>query len=258
MRLGVDSFDSLAAHVGYCLENIQHPNCTMQHAGRFYEEAAEALRCHAILRLLIDANPQGFASDLVMSGHARRAWLKRCRASHYEDGFLALARTGSMFDALAADEVALAGEIFAHSPEAWRRGDEYEDDFRYQRYLGLRLSGASDAACAAELDRFDVAAESAGARLAVCQALQLRDSPAFAKAFAALLDERSAEIAEDGARAEEELNVAIEAQVFVEGVALLKLARRLGVEVAVEYPMCPALALLPGVHASPPDEFTLA
>ena len=97
-------------------------NMTLELAGRFYEEAAEALRAHAILRLLVDADGNGFSNDLVMSGHARRAWLRRCARDQYADYFLALSRSGSMFDAMAGDDFQLAAEIFRLSPAASARG----------------------------------------------------------------------------------------------------------------------------------------
>ena len=57
MPFDESTFDELAQEVAFCLANIRHPACTMQHAGRSYEDAAEALRAHAILRLLVDGNP---------------------------------------------------------------------------------------------------------------------------------------------------------------------------------------------------------
>ncbi len=256
VRIDESGFDGLAAHVAFCLENIRHPRCTLAEAGRFYEEAAEALRAHAILRLLIDADGDGFSNDLVMSGQARRAWLRRCARQQYADYFLALSRSGSMLDAIAGDDFPLAVEIFGLSPTALREGDEYEADFAWQRFLGLRIAGAPPAEIDAALAVFDAAVEGAGARLAVAKGLRSRDAEGFDEAFRALLAEREVENEEDAATAEEEVAAAAGAQVFVEGVAVLKLARHIGIPTADEYPMCPTLALLPRQPATPDDEFS--
>jgi hypothetical protein len=250
------AFGILAENVAFCLGNIRHPSCTMQHAGRFYEEAAEALRAHAILRLLIDANGDGFSNDLVMSGQARRAWLRRCTRHQYADYFLALSRSGSMLDAVAGDDLALAAEIFGLSPAAFRPGDEYPDDFCWQRFLGLLAAGAPTAELDAAIAALDAAAEGAGARLAAARALRAREAEAFDEAFRALLAERGAENEENAGPAEEEVTVAAGTQVFIEGIAVLKLARQLGIRIQPEYPMCPTLALLPRKPAAPADEFS--
>lgn len=254
IRLGEESFEELEGEVAFCLENIRHPACTMQIAGRFYEEAAEALRAHAILRLLVDGDGAGFSNDLVMSGHARRAWLRRCARDGYADAYLALSRSGSMLDAVAGDDLALAGEIHGLSPTRFRKGDEYEDDFAWQRFLGL-LAGAKAAELDGALSALEAAVEGAGARLAVAKALRGRKGDEFDDAFRALLVEREAENKEDAALADEEVPVAAGALVYVEGIAVLKLARREGLPIAGEYPMCPTIALLPRKAATPPDEF---
>jgi hypothetical protein len=105
------------------------------------------------------------------------------------------------------------------------------------------------------LARFDVAAEGEGPRLAVCQALDAGDADAFEDAFGNLLRARELENEEDKARAAEEAAVAVGTKVFVEGIAVLTLARRAGIPIARDYPMCPMLALLPTNPATPPDEF---
>jgi hypothetical protein len=253
IQLGDQSFETLAGEIAFCLENIRVPGCTMDVAGRFYEEAAEALRAHAILRLLVDGDPNGFSNDLVMSGQSRRGWLRRCARQNYADYFLALSRSASMVDAMAGDDFLLAEEILALSPTAFRPGDEYEDDFYWQRFLGLHLgtvpSADADAALAA------LAENAKGARVALAKALRSHDAEGFDEAFRDFLAEREAENAEDEALADEDAAVAAGTQVFVEGVAVLKLARKLGLEVADEYPMCPTLAFLAKKPATPADEF---
>jgi hypothetical protein len=254
-RFSDADFDTLAEHLQFCLDNIRHPECTLEEAGRWYEEAAQTMRGHAILRLLIDADPDGFANDLVMSGQARRGWLRRCQREKYEDHFLALSRSGSLVDCIAADDTTLAAEILRLSPSSFRKGDEYEDDFWYQRLLGQLAAGAPVAERQKSLDALGRVADPDSARLAAATALAGPDARAFPEAFTALLRERGAENTEDEGLAQEDVGRALETKVFVEGVAVLKLARKAGIPTEQEYPMCPEMALGPHVPADPPDEF---
>jgi hypothetical protein len=255
LRIDEKAFDLMAEQVAFCLANIRHPACTIQHAGRFYEEAAEALRAHAILRLLVDANPDGFSNDLVMSAQARRGWLRRCARHQHADYFLALSRSGSMLDAVAANDLPLAAEIFALSPVSFRQGDEYPDDFWWQRFVGLLVSGAAPGEVETSLEALAIETEGKGARLSVGKALRTYDDEAFGEAFEALLAERKAENEDDASLAEEQVEFAVGSKVFIEGVAILRLARQAKISFQSEYPMCPALALLPSKPATPPDEF---
>ena len=189
-RITEQDFEEHESQVAFCLGNIRYPQPHLEVAGRFYEEAAEVLRAHAILRLLVDADGNGFSNDLVMSGHARRAWLRRCARDQYSDYFLALSRSGSMLDAMAGDDLQLAAEIFRLSPTAVRPGDEYEDDFFWQRSLGLLLTGAPRPELDGALAALANAAE--GARPALANALGVRDPAAFGEAFQSFLEEREA------------------------------------------------------------------
>jgi hypothetical protein len=243
LRFGEESFEELAAEVGFCLDNIRHPDCVIKHAGRFYERAAECLRAHAILRVLFDAKPEKFSNDLVMSGQARRGYLRRCRADGFSDHYGARARTGSLLDALAAGDFELATDIAQLSPDRFQAGDEYEDDFCYQLFLGSCAAGEPAASRTAVLARFGaVLGNASPTRFEVCRAIDARSANDFAEAFEALLRERKAEVAKDGA-VKEDLVAAIGAQIFVEGVALLKVARREGIAVHDEYPACPQMIL---------------
>jgi hypothetical protein len=252
-----EHFEELEGEIFSCIENIQHPECTLAEAGRFYEEAQEALRAHAILRLLVDADRDGFSTDLVLSGYARRAYLRRCAQRQYADYFLASSRSGALLDALAADAADLVGELVRAAAPDWRQGDEYEDDFCYQRLLGLLATGAPAAEIDALLTRFVGVADGDGARLAVCRALRDGDTAAFDTAFAELLLLRDQEVEADKDLAEESVAAALGSQLFVEGIAVLKLAQLRGIRVAREYPGCPILALRPGKRATPADEFAI-
>ena len=256
LQFSDDSLEDLKEDVDLCVDNLQDPACTLDYAGRFYEEASEALRAHAILSLLIRADSAGFSSGLVMSGYARRAFLRRCLQQHYEDFYLALSRSGSILDAVAGNDFSLASEIFGLSPYAFRKGDEYEDDFHWHRILGLLFTGAPQEQLDAALGALDAAADGGGERLDVAKALHTRNAEAFDEAFRVLISAQQAANAEEDA-ADEEPAAAAGVYVFIEGIAVLKIARRLGIQIEPEYPLCPTLALLDGPPMQPGDEFAV-
>lgn len=256
MKISEELFEALEAQIDFCIDNIRHPDCNLVEAGRFYEEASEHLRAHAILRILIDANAKGFSNDLVMSGHARRAFLRRCRATNHWNYYSALGRSGALSDAVAAGDFDLAREVFLLSQQEMRSGDEYEDDFCFNRFMGLCVLGAGDNELDALLARYESAAEGdASARFEFCRALRNHDGEGLDEATRGLIRARQHEIEEERLIHSEDLSVAIGCYVFVEGVALLKLARRRGLPVALEYPLCPAMSLGKGELARPVDEF---
>ncbi|HSN97578.1 MAG TPA: hypothetical protein VLS89_04735, partial [Candidatus Nanopelagicales bacterium] len=62
-RIDASSIDLLMDDVILAAESLQHPDCTMQMAGRFYEEATDALRAVAILSLLLNADVDDFRAN---------------------------------------------------------------------------------------------------------------------------------------------------------------------------------------------------
>jgi len=89
-------------------------------------------------------------------------------------------------------------------------------------------------------------------RVGVCKALIEADSEGFAQAFHALLLARQGEIDEGVARGEiEELAVVTQRHVYIEGLAMLRLAQARGIATESEYAFCPSLARQPMVEPFP-------
>jgi hypothetical protein len=91
-------------------------------------------------------------------------------------------------------------------------------------------------------------------RLAVLEAIAARSAEIFEQAFAALLRGRELEIAANIQRGElEEPHVMADRNVFIEGLAILKLADRLGIPTADEYQFCPSIARQPMTKPMPEE-----
>ncbi len=228
-------------------------------AGPLYEEFVENMRAHAILYLLVDAKPEKFFQDLIVSAFAWRHYLRRCAENHYRDYCSALSRFDAFFDALAGDHISLAVELVELGPRDWMQGDEYEEDFCWVRFLGV--FAAQGNAAGPELDQLLARAETSlqglsSGRLEVCRALRAGDSDAFATAFAELALGWEKESEAVALRAEEEAVIAAGTQVFVEGLAVLRLAQRIGISVEQPFRGCPPLAQRPRRNPPIADPFT--
>jgi hypothetical protein len=222
--------------------------------GASFEEAAQQFQAIGCCNLLLNMDPEGLYRNLVFSAYGRLYYLKRSRSESVEnDLHLAISRNESFFDALAAGRLDLAREIVELSPRVWIPDGEYEDDFCYyaffHQFIG-RFEQSAREPLAAGLDRFEEVLDGAPSpRLDVCRAFLTGSAEDFGPAFQMLLDERSDWFAEHAKFAAVDMTFAPRKAVFVEGLALLWIADRVGFPTLEEYPMCPKAA------RRPPDGF---
>jgi hypothetical protein len=160
-----------------------------------------------------------------------------------------------LFDAIACRYWDGAAAIAEASRMSWNPDYEYEDDFLYVRFVIEFALHRNPHAAQRSLERYaEVLDGPADARLEVCQALLASDAAAFDEALVRLLDERDERvqgfirrgaISDDAAR--------WLAHVSVEGLALLAIAEREGLETAEHYLHCPAVARRPSPWCYDPD-----
>ncbi len=228
----------------------------MAEVGDTFEDVAKNLEALGCCKLLLELDVDRFHRDLVWAGYARRYFLKRSQVEQHVDFHHARSRCNSFFCAIAAGDIALAAEIGALSPEAWMPDGEYEEDFAYFRFVHLLLAGADPGQTAPLVEQIETVQGKPSPRLSVVQAFQAGDAAAFEAAFTALADARNDQ-------ADAQLDAFMgdpsyrpRASVFVEGLALLRLAelRRLGPK-RREYPRCPYAARATRVSPQPEDIF---
>ncbi|QSQ22278.1 immunity 49 family protein [Pyxidicoccus parkwayensis] len=204
-------------------------------------------RAAGIAHLLAYADGATFRQHLLRSGEARRQLLQLARQQGRPvNRFTATGNYGPLCDALAAGADETARDIARLSFTEHVRRDEYEDDFHYARFLGWLVAGDEAQRAEAEgfLDAFErVLQGESSPRLDLCRALMAHEQEGLDSALKALLEERERHFhAKAKSWSVKDEHYETERFVFVEGLALLRLAERRGLSVQAEYLFMPGLA----------------
>lgn len=224
--------------------------------GDVYEAAAVCFQAVGCSNLLISADKGGFYKNLIWAGFTRRHFLKRSVAERGTDDFhLARSRCESFFCAVAAGDLPLALEIGDLSPRGWMPDGEYDDDFSYHFFLYLLLKGGDAQPRAAALEKFEEALQGVESpRFDICKALHAVSAAEFEAAFRALIEERVAWAEDGGDLFSDDATFAPRSHIFVEGLALLRIAENLRIEPRQrEHAMCPLIARGAPLAARPDD-----
>ena len=241
--------DPLSWETAFWMSGVHSPRYPLDQLGSLSLEVSEKLRGMAIIVLLTKGDTDTFYHNLIRSGMARETYLRRCAESGLlDDHHRAAGRYEPFLDAVAAGDFVLARRIAQLSPVEWMEEHEYEDDYCYARSLFAFASEPPDNdLIPGLLARFEAFLERQGsARLAILRALLEKSQIDFDVAFDDLLRERTARIRADIARGQFEKPARVaQRKVFVEGLALLRLADARGLETEPEYIYCPALARKP-------------
>jgi hypothetical protein len=235
----------VAYDIAFWLTALRNPAYPLQQLGEVCIDAQAKLRTAAIIALLSKGDADTFSHNLVRSGRCRVTYLQRVQASGGSEHHDASSRIEPFFDAVAAADFALARQIAALSPREWRRGHEYEDDFCHAQLAFAVIAPAADVARTEALfERWEQVLDGQpDARLPVLRALARRDGAAFEPAFEALLDAHAAQIQAERERARiEEPGLIAGWQLWVDGLALLRMATQLKLPTQDEYRWCPSLA----------------
>ncbi|WP_158623825.1 Imm49 family immunity protein [Corallococcus llansteffanensis] len=197
------------------------------------------LRLAGIGTLFLTGTPEVFHQRLKQSGEAFAWFLQGAEVLSKQTG-----STLPFFDAIAAGDMATAGEVAREARHSWAQGEEYEEDFLFVEFLMQRFFlGASQDTCERLLARYEQALQGAeDIRLPLCQALVTRDAEGFEESLKGFLSERDDRF-ESNANSESPERLATEALLSVEGLALVRLAEREGFPLAEDYLHVPSVAL---------------
>jgi len=237
----------------FWLAGIYDPDYPLDELGELSIEVCTKLRALACYRLLKNGRTNSFYHNLIRSGLVRMKYLERCsEVGALDDHFRGSGRYAPLCDAIAANDFSLAGRIIAQSPVEFMRGHEYEDDYCYAQILHGVITGQEERTpdLLAQFERYLEA--NVNGRYLVAMALTQRDQTRFDLAFDLLLSDREQEIAADIERGQVESPHVITARrVFVEGLAISRLAEKMGLQTQDEYLFCPSIARVPMTEPFP-------
>jgi len=207
---------------------------------REIQEMTTVYRQRGVCSLLLHGTAEHFHINMMQSAAAFIFFLQGCA----EDEKVT-SQVKPFLDALCGGYMDAADAIARNSRQSVNPDSEYEEDFLYASFLLNMVSFPSSAdRCQALVDKFE-AVHTAGdaTRLEICRSLLANDSAAFNAALAVLLEtrrERLAAMVERGALSEE---LASWLQPFAsEGLALIRIAERLGVATEDHYTHVPEQA----------------
>jgi hypothetical protein len=252
-----DYKEPLAYDAAFWLAGLHNPDYPIEQLGRLALEVSEKLRSLAIMALLTAGNSDLFYHNLDRAGRAWECFLRQVhRKQAFAEHHWCCGRYLPLMDTIAAADFDLARRLAELAPREFREEHEYEDDFTYAQMLH-RLAGliGSEGELLPLLHALEgLIGDEQKPRFEICQALVQHDQTIFDTAFADLLRGRAREIAESKARGQlEEPCVAAQRSVYIEGLALLRLAERRGLRTETEYSYCPSLARVP-MRTPFPDE----
>lgn len=252
-----ETFDDALAIANFLIDHIRAAT-SVKTIGEPCVELSSYYRALGICELLIECDVDAFFHFLIHGALTRKYYLARCaREGMLDEPERRASLLDPFFDAVAANQLGLAGEIAALSASS--RVEDFEDDidFACARAAHALLSPVGSPDLRAAIDGYEAALGGDGdERLAVYRAIDGRDERAFAEAFPALIeahDERMAKL-ESSIRSNESTYLP-NSHVFIEGLALLRIAERAGMRTEREYPRCPGPARLSTYRPFAPASF---
>lgn len=202
-------------------------------------------RVLGVCRFLAHADAEGLHDGLRQAGEARVELLRYRSTQRYSfNGYTASSRYLPLCCAVAAGADDVAEEIVHRSSTTLVKGEEDEADFAYAMVLHwLTFQKKTPRPDAALATLGELLGESSP-RCAVATALVDADDKSFRPAFDALLEEWVTLMDEVTPLERGEMYRA-DAGLFVEGLAIARLAVRLGLRPKKEYRFVPSLARVP-------------
>lgn len=241
--------EELAVSIEFDLEDVG-PERSVLEVGNLCEQIAYSYRSLAICNLLWDGDTDEYYHNLIRSAQIKLNYLHRCHNENFVDNPRLIASSNeSFFDAVAAGQFDLAKKIGDLCAAEWDSDYEYADDYYYSSFLfqfvnfddSVRnklnqiIRGLSEALDGEDSSRFDI-----------CKAFLDGDQDCFDDAFNRFLDERVAQIEKDEKTGiGEEMTFQIERHVSIEGLGILRIAKKMGFVFENEYLFCPSIALVP-------------
>ncbi|WP_164009785.1 Imm49 family immunity protein [Pyxidicoccus trucidator] len=218
---------------------------------------AFSYRILGLCALLRDMDGERFARLLRKSGLARLHLLRQVASeTQPPDQVLAISKDTGFVAALAAGDLDTATRIAERSPDTFLEGIEYEEEFLFFHFQQRLLRTPRDEASLwGTLDRWTRVVEGEPTvYLAVCQALLEANEAAFCSALGEVLKTRKESLRKYRKQLDFDRELdATEGKVYLNGLALVRLAQSRGVVVPQRLELIPRPAREASCPALPED-----
>jgi hypothetical protein len=221
-----------------------------EYHGLSYFEAAYMYRRLALCDMLEEARADRFHVFLRKSALVHLHFLRLVAQGHATQPlYVCGSENRPLVDALATGEIALAADIASVSMDRHTPSLEYEDDFLLYEFLrrsALALKSGDWSSLSGLFPRWEQVLEGGDdPYLEVCRALLSRDGTAFQEALLALIADREDRFQEVKEESGPNFDLKwTEGPLFLNGLAFLRIAERLGLRTEPEYPTIPRLVRL--------------
>jgi len=240
------------------LESISAKDESEQNGFSYYSVSKE-YRKIACLRLLSKANKKEFASSLAKSAQAWIYFMGLIKQGrNFEDEFNCGIRYISLFDALSCGIIKYAVAIAKSYPNKHTSDYEYEDDFLFYQFIS-QLTLLSQDEKHKDLKEIlarwkEVLQGDPCCFYNICEALQHNDKDAFSNALIEIIQERNEKFENWKISPSyiEEV-VASSQHIYVNGLALLRLAELLNIDISEEFESLPNISRVPIDYVLIPD-----
>lgn len=207
---------------------------------KYIDLICRAYRMRGICSLLLEGSPQVLHKNLQKSATMFLRFLIVAN-----DAEKTSSEGTPFFDSIACKDFAVARDIAIHSRHTWNQEEEYEDDFLYVIFLMKKFFfDTKNEEIQTIVENFERILDGADCvRLNICKAFLDHDGQAFDQALSFLIAEH--EEYYQGAMERDEIleeDWATEGQLFIEGLALVRLAESLGLWTQKDYLFIPSLA----------------
>lgn len=238
--------EALSYEIAFFTQGLDNPEMPQHEKGDLINKLVEQTQALAIMVLLVRGNSDSFYHNLIRAALIRKRFLSELlEAGKTQVYHQCSGRIQGFLSAAAAQDFDLAREIVQLSPGRFQNEMEYEEDYCYAQLLyHLAAQHLNDQQIQTLIARYEELANET-VRTDVIRAIILKNSKDFEEAFEELIVEQEELLEKNQKRGQLDTpEVLAQRKVYIEGIALINLAKIHGINITTHYQYCPANSLV--------------
>ncbi|WP_339720037.1 Imm49 family immunity protein [uncultured Paraglaciecola sp.] len=238
--------EALSYEIAFFKQGLDNPEMPQHEKGDLVNKLIDQTQALAIMVLLVRGNSDIFIHNLIRAALIRKRFLSELLAADKTQVYHQCSgRIHGFISAVAAQDFHLARDLVQLTPTDFQNTMEYEEDYCYAQLLyhlvAQHLNAIQIESLIARHD--ELTGESV--RTDVIRGILQKDANNFEDAFEALIVEQEELIEKNIKRGQLDTpEVLAHRKVFIEGIALINLAKIHGIKITTHYQFCPANSLV--------------